>query len=283
MKSKKNIDKLMKYLKEWCSNDRNDGRKTWDKKLRESIDSSEKYSCAVGALQLWYYANWHSQHGLLSIYNGDSSGWSDIQIGLEYRWWHLRLNSIVVGVAEANLLLAHLVITKNTKRVEWLSHYQVESLKKNIPPTWNEGSFGKFILLMLDSLSQNERDIEKIIRLSRTENLGIYQDILNTWSSGDGLADAIYKMCDFHLEQALTQRGYPQFALSPYDILPVDYIITKYFQEELDIAMPAIEHPLLSLPFSDFPSRQIEINLHPDLQKLLQKARENNLLKIDDI
>ena len=254
MEAKKKVEKLLRYLKKWCANPNNDLRANWVRELRKSNQKQSKQALAVGSLQIWFWANWHAQHGLLAILNGDPSGWGLIELSFRYRLWRMRIDASMTQVAESALLLAHAIALNEREKTAWLADYQLNSLKNKSSNLWKFSKLGLFGLELWAKDTNSLLVLDTLCTLPEAPELGVYGDIIRCWDDdGQRLVDGICHACDYHLEQALAQAGYPEFAMSPYDLLPIDYLALRRVRDTIGLNTPLPEHPLLRYEFLNPP------------------------------
>lgn len=256
MDAKQKVEKLIRYLEKWCNNPNNDLRSNWEKQLLKAIRQPTEQTLRVGSMQIWYFATWYAQHGLLSILNGDPNGWQLLELSYRYRWWKMRIDPVMTQVAEPALLLVHALATNDNEKISWFSAYQVNSLKNNLYSIWK---FSKLGLFGLELRAKDIRDpiafseLAALQKLPNAPELGAYSAILEYWNDESQLAHAISLACDYHLEQALTQKGYPEFAMSPYNLLPIEYLALRRMRSAFSLETPAPAHPLLRQEFLNLP------------------------------
>jgi hypothetical protein len=279
MNAKKKLDKIIKLQEQWCANPANDARKEWDKALRKALADSSPHACAVAATQFWFYATWHGRHGTKALIDGREEGWADVQRALEYRWWHLRLNPKMTQVEEAAAVLGHLIALEDRERAGNVVDFQIARLgDPEAEEMWQHSAFGLFGLSMWSLLTQDPSAGEAVKKSAHAGRLGPYGAVLEQWANADALRDALYRVCDYHVDQVLTPAAYPEFFLSPYDLWAVDYFSIVAVRSALGLTTPAPEHPLLSFPLLSRVPPKVHADLHPDLDRLLQKAKMQALV-----
>ena len=156
----------------------------------------------------------------------------------------------------------------------WLAERMVRSLEDGAFACWHSATFGVF-LLKLWALHRGIPDIN--VTRPGVSALGVYQRVLDAWSNQAELRSALGEVCDYHLEQSWTARGYPPFVHTPYQMFPVDILAIARVRRDLGLVMPAVEHPLLSTPLATLPpSEQCPRMPRPDplLEKVIQKAKD---------
>lgn len=261
MIAKKSTDRLVKYLREWCSNPNNDLRADWEKELRKCNRQNSKQALSAGSLEMWFWAHWHAQHGLLAVIEGDPSGWASLELSFKYRWWRMQIDTSMTQVSEAALLLAHAIAIGDANKSAWLAEYQTNSLRNQSSNLWKFSSFGLYGLELWSKGTGNPSQLEELGNLENAPKLSNYAAILEHWDDQQKLADAIVQICDYHLKQALTQAGYPEFEISPYNLLPIEFLALSRVRALSDMPTPRPEHPLLRSEFVNPP----EIWSHPNI------------------
>ena len=278
MDAKKRFDKLFAYLKKWCVNPSMDLRANWERELTKASRQLNRKSLAVASLQLWFWATWHAQHGLLAVLNGEVTGWQQLELSFRYRWWKLRIDSVLVQISDAALLLAHALGSADRERGIWLRKYLLDSMAGDQAGLWKFSHFGFFTLHLAqkDSLDSATAELDK---LPNAPTLGVYAAVIDAWSHVEGMEPSLLAMLDYHLQQALTEQGYPEFGVSPYNLLPIDYLAVRSVRARHGLPTPVPNHPLLRAELLDPPSTWNEPLLEPDpaVAKLVSAAQSAGL------
>ena len=221
-------------------------------------------------MQVWFFANWDAQHGLSNLTRSDASGWQGIGLSLEYRWLYQQLNPEMTQLSESVLLLAHLWAIGDQARTD--AQAQRLDQARGSSPLWRFSRFGHFLLsLRGDLTSQPSPDTG----VGSTAMGSMYATLHSASASVDDvLAPTLSAACDYHLEQALTQQGYPEFALSPYDLLPIEMLLIDALRRRHGLELVHVAHPLLAASLLlEAPAHAVPA-FDPDIDKLLARARD---------
>jgi len=273
--------KLLKDLESWI------GNKNWDiffskieKKIKGLVNEKSEKSITSGLYQFTFIANKHAQHGLFDILKGEINGWSEIETAFEYRFWSTRTDSCMTSVMEASLLFIHALANNDSEKINWLKAYQLESLRKNTPNTWEFSSLGRFGLELYAELTDSKEEIVKELSVDHAPPSATYKGIFENWNNPENLKQAINVACNYHLEQAHRESGYPDFNITPYDLIPIEIIALVRIRMLKGLTTELPQHPLLDSPFYKMPPPiEAKTNvLAPEFIRLVEKAKELKLI-----
>lgn len=272
MNASKDHKRLLAYLEKWIANPSNDRRKDWTKALRKALNDKSPHAVLAGAMQLWFFANWHAQHGLHQLIQGNATGWRDVNISLEYRWLHQRLNAAMTQVSETALLMAHCWLSAQDERTTWLESRLLDLRLSS--PLWPYCQFGEFLLRL-----RNELRLQTSAGFSNVHMPPVYESLLQSWSTTGSEANAsMASACDYHLAQALSQSGYPDFALSPYDLMPLEFMLVNALRKDRNLEPLTPCHPLTSLPLLLRPHHEVVKIDNEEVCRLVNRALDQGVL-----
>ncbi len=261
--------RLLNDLDRWVAAPENDRRVDWSKALRKALNGGAPQALAVAAVQLWFWANWHAQHGLKTLIDGDSAGWDQLHLSVEYRWLHQRLNPQMTMPAETALLLAHARTSGLDDRATWLANRVRANRAED--RLWEYCHFGAFQLTLPGAGVQE-------LALSDTE-IGVYAALATTWTGpAADVSTALVPACDYHLHQATTQDGYPDFDSSPFLVWPVEVVLINRLRADRGLDPVTVDHPLTSIPILLTPPPFDPRIEDPDVLRLIARAQDDGAL-----
>jgi hypothetical protein len=87
--------------------------------------------------------------------------------------------------------------------------------------------------------------------------LGVYQDLLDTWDNEAAFAKCLIAACDYHVDQAFddSDQDTQDFFYPLYNLFPVEILAVKRIREFDGGAMPEIDHPLMKTILGKLPER----------------------------
>ena len=159
------------------------------------------------------------------------------------------------------------------------------------PPdrAWKNVDFARFVLQMLgESFGMNMQKVQ----FPGDYPLGEFERIFKAWKSKSAMTKALKWMCDYHVTGTKSTNAHPkgEFATMPYDVFPVEVIVTRYlwerqFETRLNVKHELIqENPLAVLPqrmkpvddtfLADFEAR-IRKRLQRDLPEFTYRSRKS--------
>lgn len=280
MNSARQMNKLVKELREWCVDPTTDRCEESYKVIRKQLARDHPRAAAVAARRLTSLANWYAHHGSLAILEGQIEGWADIDRVLHYEWLGIRIEPDSSMATNAALTLAHAMVFEEDSMAEWLAERLIRSLDENtfLGGSWELAPFGSLIL-RLWAMSRGLPDVD--VTRPHMAALGVYQRVLDTWSNSAELCSSLMEAYDYHLAQSRTEIGYAPFLRSPYQIFPVDMLAIAVVRRAQGLEMPKVDHPLLSTPLATPPPREQRPRMgRPDplLEQVMQKARDTGFL-----
>jgi hypothetical protein len=169
-------------------------------------------------------------------------------------------------VAKNALVFAHLMVIDDPRAKE-AAEIQISGIQNPLLPTWGDSNFGIFGLEVWSVISHDEEAHDTAAASSF--EMGIYEDVLN---NGLDTPDKVDRLLDYHIHQALTESGYPEFNFPFYELWPVDYFLAKKIHHNCAES----SHPLLSLPISKIPETYSleSLDLHPEYENFVSRLEK---------
>ena len=252
--------KIIRGYRRWF-NDPSE-RMTWfepRRKLQAFVDDPKPHDFPAATTNLQGPAAWHARRGCVLIAEGNTTeGWSEVARSFDYRLWLLRVDvervRIMSGrgshVADATrdpfYLLNTAAAFRRWRDAAWIGDTVLRTLKTM---GWYCGPIGRY--------SKKLYAMSGSLEFAR-DQLGPYSDVFLNWQDTGVLADAIWKICDYHVEQL---KAHGEFDRSPYDIFPSEILALYRVREKLGLETPWVKHPLLDTPFTQVPEN---ITYEPD-------------------
>lgn len=233
-----------------------------------SRDQRAELSARMGMMGEFYGAM-----GAIQCLDGDEQGWKLLKRCWMYLYWDARITSRLGDFwairhpnekrswTEACFLapMAAFGLAIARDEVEWV-FTTLEEGAANGRIGWNAWDGFSVYLVQLFRMLQHRDDLPPIELepYSLPRSLP-FMDLLDAWNDEGQLAQAIHRTCDYHLqwndedEDTDEEFHYAEFS-SPFAIVnPVEIHALRAVRNELDLAMPAVEHELLRPPFYPAP------------------------------
>jgi hypothetical protein len=278
MDAKKKTNQLISNLRRWCASPTSLNPSTLHSEIKKTLQRKHPRAIPMASANLTFLANWHGQHGLHAVLDNKADGWTDIHRAFQYLWWAIRIEPSNAMVSRAACCLAHAIALSQDESANWLAERMIKSIDDNAFLTWKHSPFGVFVL-HLWSL-QNGSSAPDLAR-RQVAKIGVYQSVLDEWTSEDRLAQSISRICDYHLEQTRESLPLPEFVHIPYYLYPVEVAAISRIRERLNLPMPQVVHPLLATPLAATPRTPMTSILEEDeaARELISKAEQNGFLQ----
>lgn len=219
----------------------------------------DNVSDSLGLLATCYGIN-----GIVSIGDDVTSGWRDVSKSLMYRYWALRLRSksfsktnFLQGVknipnltnqmSNAGCLLAGFIAMDRNDFAAPIANILLGMLtvKGAVDPNYlKQRKFEPFIFWLYSLYAGKDVPAEV-----ETENLGVYQRVVDFWSDASEVALAINDLCEYHLSNSEDNGGKwdPEFKNAPFDLLPLEIQAIYLVRKKLGLEILKPNNPLMSV------------------------------------
>ncbi|WP_259697620.1 MULTISPECIES: hypothetical protein [Pseudomonas] len=223
----------------------------------DSLGGLDNVADSLGMLATYY-----GVQGEVAISDRDPAGWEHVSRSMMYRYWALMLKakafsktSFLQGVKTvpnltnqlslAGCLLAGLIVADRRDLAASVADVLAGMLAINgaVDASYLEQRrFEPFMLWLYSVYSQGETLPE-----IKSMNLGVYQEVINEWSNEQGLAQALEKLCKYHLSNFEDSGGAwdPEFKYAPFDLLPLEIHAIFRVRQQLGLTTPVVSSPLL--------------------------------------
>ncbi|MGN8344184.1 hypothetical protein ACLEJQ_11310 [Pseudomonas sp. SMV71] len=225
----------------------------------ESLSGLDNVADSLGLL-----ATYHGIRGEVAINDRDISGWEDVSRSVMYRYWALMLKakafsktSFLQGLKTvpnltnqmsiAGCLLAGFIAVDRKELAASVADVLAGLLTVNgaVDPGYlKQRRFEPFVL-WLYSLYSGESALAQITSME----LGVYQQVVDSWTNEQALAGALEALCQYHLSNVEDRGGAwdPEFKHAPFDLLPLEIRAISQVRQQLGLPSPDISSPLLSV------------------------------------
>jgi hypothetical protein len=253
-------------------------------KIRAGIDSRNEPNMRIAIGRMRNLSNWFGRIGASQVLKGESGGWGNLKLSALYQYWCIRffvhvflIDTRTAKATRADGLAAclcfnQLVATGSFDEAVWLGA-AIKRSRSDKSMNWIKMSprpFESFTARLFNAWQR--LPIDDGLEPSST---GVYQGILDAWSADSArLVSPVTDACDYHIArtQDPSDEGYPEFLEFFYAAFPVEIIAIRRIREALGLAMPVVDHPLLSTPLAK-PPAVIEGAHDGVLSDLLSAAR----------
>ena len=271
-------DRAVRRLKadkaKWCARPSNAAPSPAIRQMMKK--NLNKGDLARAAANLDMETDWYAERGCQAVLDNEPVGWALLDRVLTNRWWHYRISVKGQFASKVALGMAHAITFHEDSIADGLAERLLTSIDSESYGIigWDLSRVAPFLI----KLWCTWRDHPTSERLNTTSNLGVYGEIFEAWENDAQLGDAVAAACDRHLSDALlilSGEGYPDF-LGPYDLFPVEILALNRIRRELGMAIPVVEHPLLSTPLALPPPADSRPKTTPDpvLDEFVAKARK---------
>ncbi len=211
-------------------------------------------------------ATWHGCAGELALIDGNLTGWEEI-----HRAWMYRTLALRVGLGdferervlgqfrsrqdlelEARPLafcLAYALLINDISEIAALGGaLRVMLLDRDVidPSYWNYNVIEPFVynLLILTNSDYSKSSTTEV------KKLGVFQGIIDGWTSPHLLNDAIWNACEFHCQCIADNSDQGrEFRNQPFDLVAAEILAVFSIRRRLNLPIPEVRHPLIEKPF----------------------------------
>ncbi len=224
--------------------------------------SRDDGSFARLAVNLEFLHIWYAAVAGLQILEGGQTGWQEFHRAVNYRMLGMQITCEVIDRAakenkgsilanHAALLLAHALAIGDYGMANWVAERMLRSLSDDMFTGWDVMAFEPFMLKLCARWKKEAPDWTK----HKLAKLGPYQAVFDSWDSNAALAEALVRVCDYHIEyaDARSDEYLDQFAPHPYDIYPLEILAVFRVREKEGLPSCSVDHPLMKSPLADVP------------------------------
>lgn len=227
--------------------------------------------------------------GVIAVLKGDAGGWALVHRAVLYYRWQLRICRAPLRHPEAFASYSEKAFLRKMERVAaclacfaracGLEELEAEALATlceipNWPGSvdqkhWTRRIFEPFVMVLLKRIRG-----ESVHKEFATRDLGVYGEVIEAWENPTQLGQALSHICDYHCQQMDGDvfKWYPEFDRPPFDLLPVEILAIRRIRQQLGLAMPEVQHPLLDLPTANLPPPAPEDTQPDEVLRRIQKA-----------
>ena len=263
------IERTIKETREWLA----EGAPVLEEMfgfLDEDLGKGTLKGLGRAAITLEVMAVYYGRKGMIRVLDGDRAGWEEIQKGVAYHFWRLKIRaqrffktallqptlavkSLDLEVASTGCLFCYYLASGS----EVGQRYTIDVLKgiATVPGAvneryWETRIFEPFVL----RLNQKQETFELPDSLEQRD-LGRYAKVLEHWNDPDRLAEVIFGLCDYHCRNMEDFGGdwRPEFDDPPFNLVPCEIVAIYALRGKLGLVTPRVEHPLLLTPLSEIP------------------------------
>jgi hypothetical protein len=162
-------------------------------------------------------------------------------------------DGISLDVIMAASLICHYLATGQREQCAALVNLLLKAF--DFPQTilgdyWDERHFEPFAM----QLYQRETNVE-MPKVVMERDLGPYQKVFDNWHDEDGLAGALFDICEYHCRRMVHDDEFwrPEFISPPFHLVPSEILGIVKVRERLGLSTPAIRHPLLETGLEKMP------------------------------
>src|SRR5262249_24256859 len=143
----KQVRSIIRDTNKWCADPRNDRRESWTNYCRKALREKTPDAAVGAAINLRFFANWHGQHGVRAILDGQKEGWAELDRAIHYLWLHARIMKHGMQASVAASVLATTVTFDEHDMAEALATRLVQSVDDHkMFSVWDESAFAAFML-----------------------------------------------------------------------------------------------------------------------------------------
>jgi hypothetical protein len=236
-----------------------DSRRKIERELRrwfKPVDREAAGKIAGGFLGL---TTWYSGEAIVKAGKDDAEAWRDLQRGLLYRYWHIRIirtfvprgANDIVGLSGESLTLCHALATHVDDIARWFGADLKMLAQDGSHAVWDDDRVENFALWLYGQWSGDP--------CSSGKSLGAYQRICDAWQDGgSALENAIAAICDWRVEHTMEEDPNDEkigwgYDYPPYAMFPAELLAAERIRREQGLEVVRPKHPLLQTPLANPP------------------------------
>jgi hypothetical protein len=219
----------------------------------------------------------YGTRGLVQFLKYGEADWPDIDRSIAYQYWAVRLSAsrffkqafLVASPGALSLehdlsitacLLAYSLLHNLDQWENYLNDTLLAMVTSKGALTegcWEKRTFEPFVLLLRQKLRGGTLPFQ-----ITEQNLGPYANVLAHWDDGLLTARDVLTICDYHCRN-MQDRGRTtgeEFEEPPFVLYPVEILAIYKVREQLGLATPPVDHPLLATPLGSLAHRQVTVD-----------------------
>lgn len=213
-----------------------------------SLQALRNISSNLGGL-----ATFHGVHGVVSLLDGNPSGWQQVHQSCLLHLWALKIESALFQrmADSASLTLfvprvaCSLCYSISCGLEDWrqtqanLLSMMGSDMNMVAADYWQERRFEPFMIRLNEIFEGNTP------ALRSGDSFGVYSDILSHWNNEASLAEALIRTCDYHCENIDDTGDWdPEFDHAPFDLIPWEILAIQHVRQRCGLSMPKFTHAL---------------------------------------
>ncbi|TWT90012.1 hypothetical protein Mal64_03940 [Pseudobythopirellula maris] len=245
-------------------------------RIRKHGESENPRSAVLLGSSCEYLASDYGFRGMMTLIDGDQSGWESIDKALQLFLWRAKFDlasrvkaierddfysSIYLGfeMADCASALCHAYYSSQhgwhqELSEAWRRFVEIPDLHELGSDFWRGGVHGEAhyeaycVRLFREGVARPAWELPDYIE---GRDLGPFQKIVDEWRTPDRLGDAFVIALDYHcanFEDDGPGTPWAPFKHLPFDLVPVWYLASLKRRREEGLETPEVDHPLLRLP-----------------------------------
>ncbi|MBL8824352.1 MAG: hypothetical protein JNJ77_17325 [Planctomycetia bacterium] len=254
-KSQKQIERLVMHHRRWIQETGEDVRQYSEKTISNGIQENSIHSFRGIASGLRMLATYKGTHGVVSIIDGNQSGWQQVHHSCLLYLWSFKIENAIyrrladsVGLtllgAQVACMACYTIVCGSGHWRDIMAHVLTElaeDAKTTMKDYWQERRFEPFVI-RLNEILNGETPI-----VNRDEDFGVFTDILLHWNNERSLSEALVRACDYHCENMDdTGDRDPEFDHAPFDLIPWEILAIQQVRQHTGQVVPRFSHDLAS-------------------------------------
>ncbi len=217
-------------------------------------------------------------------------GWKELKTAVLYHYWAKRIQikrkeflstTAKIGIVEEYTEYAAIGLPLCPQYAEFLLRVLDDSMRNQRLNWYPQDHYPVFLVRLYRKLAGHEDLADRDFLDKAWEHP--YDLVFDGWDDKNKLAEAITKMCDYHLKwNTYTKRkGHEsEFRKAVHCVNPVEIHALEYVRKQLGLSTPKVKHDLLEPPFYPIPPEMDAITeeaiLEEDtlLREIIQKNKE---------
>jgi hypothetical protein len=257
-KAKRKIDRIIEFHREWLSSTAQD---VYNRAIGWlNADLAEGSLCSLNGIvsSLDHLATYYGIKGEIALLDGHADGSASVHLSAHCHLWSLRLKAAAfhrvadtpnltqyAGRAACSLCYSIACDLNAWGKAQnaLLSEMTLGSEMVN-KEYWEQRCFEPFVLRLSQTMENGGRLVP-----ADGENYDVYTRIFAGWNDSASLAEALVEACEYHCQNMEDTGDWdPEFDHPLFDLIPWEVLAITRIREVNGLAVPAIDHPLVSSP-----------------------------------
>jgi hypothetical protein len=252
-KSQRLIERLVKLHRRWIQDTGEDVRHYAASSINRGLSDGSIHSLRNISSNLGGMATYWGVHGVVSLTDGNPSGWQQVHHSCLLHLWVLKIESALfqrlADSSSLTLFVPRVACTLcysiacglrdwRQKQANLLS-MMASDTNMATADYWQERRFEPF-MIRLNQILEGDTPA-----LRSGDSFGVYTDILSHWNNEGSLAEALIRACDYHCENMDDTGDWdPEFDHAPFDLIPWEILAIQQVRQHNGLSMPRFTHAL---------------------------------------